>query len=128
MSEKKTVTLTEHDFEQQVLQSDQPVLVDFWADWCGPCRAITPTLEELSETYSDRVTIGKLNVDKNPLMTSRYSVRAIPTLILFDEGQEQERLLGAQSKQAISDLLDRHADPGRRLSLSGAVRHSRGRE
>ena len=126
---KRLITLTDDNLDHQIHhENGKPVLVDFWAAWCRPCRAMTPTLEALGETYSDRVIIGKLDVDESPLMTSRYSVLAIPTLILFNEGQEQERLIGAQSKKVISDLLDRYVDPGRGLSLSDAGRHSKGRD
>ncbi len=101
--------LTDNNLEDQLLQNDKPVLVDFWAPWCGPCRAIAPTLEELGASYSERATIGKLNVDENPTTASRFAVQAIPTLILFKGGEEKERLVGAQSKAVISELLDRYA-------------------
>ena len=101
--------LNDNNLEDQILQSKQPLLVDFWADWCAPCKAIAPTLEELGEGYAGRATIGKLDVDANTSSASRYGVQAIPTLILFKDGEEQERLVGAQSKQTIIDLLDRYA-------------------
>ena len=99
----------DNTIEEQIVGSGKPLLVDFWATWCGPCKAIAPTLEELGDTYRDRATIGKLDVDANQATAARYNVQAIPTLILFKDGQEQERLVGAQSKKAIADLLDRHA-------------------
>ena len=101
--------LTDSNLEDQLLGNDRPVLVDFWAPWCGPCKAIAPTLEELGASYSGRATIGKLNVDENPTTASRFRVQAIPTLILFKDGEEKERLIGAQSKASISELLDRYA-------------------
>ena len=100
---------TDKNFEDRIVGSNQPLLVDFWAAWCGPCRALAPRLEERGEDYADRVTIAKLNVDENPASASRYGVRAIPTLILFKDGEEKERLVGAQPKQSIADLLDRYA-------------------
>ena len=105
------IELTDNNLDHQIHRDNtRPVLIDFGADWCGPCRAMTPTLEALGENYADRVTIGKVNVDESPSMTSRYSVSAIPTLILFSEGQERERLIGAQSKKVVSALLDRYVD------------------
>ncbi len=101
--------LNDNNLEDQVLHSRQPLLVDFWAEWCGPCRAVAPTLEELADRYRGRATIAKLDVDANASSASRYQVQAIPTLILFKDGKEQERLIGAQSKQTITDLLDRYA-------------------
>ena len=108
MSDQLT-ELTDNNLEDQLLGNDKPVLVDFWAPWCGPCKAIAPTLEELGASYSGRATIGKLNVDENPTTASRFRVQAIPTLILFKDGEEKERLIGAQSKASISELLDRYA-------------------
>ena len=101
--------LNDTNFDERVRGSDRPMLVDFWAAWCGPCRAVAPTLEELGEDYSERVAIMKLNVDDNPEAAMRYQVRAIPTLILFQNGEEKERLVGAQPKKTIADLLDRYA-------------------
>ena len=101
--------LTDNDLEDRIVGSKQPLLVDFWAAWCGPCHAVAPRLEELGADYAERATIAKLNVDENPSSASRYGVRAIPTLILFKDGEEKERLVGAQPKQSIADLLDRYA-------------------
>ena len=101
--------LDDNDLEDGILQTDQPLLVDFWADWCGPCRAVAPTLEELGQDYQGRATIAKLNVDENPESALRYSVRSIPTMILFKNGEEKERLVGAQAKKIIAAMLDRHA-------------------
>ncbi len=101
--------LTDNEIEDQILGSDQPLLVDFWAEWCGPCRAIAPTLEELGGDYSGRATIAKLNIDENPAAAERYGVQAIPTMILVKDGEEKARLIGAQPKKKISELLDRFA-------------------
>ena len=101
--------LNDNEIEERILQSDQPLLVDFWAEWCGPCRAIAPTLEELGGDYDGRALIAKLNIDENPAAAARYGVQAIPTMILFKDGREQARLVGAQPKKTISELLNRFA-------------------
>jgi thioredoxin 1 len=100
--------LSDQNFEQEVLKSPQPVLVDFWATWCAPCRMLAPTVESIAEEYTGRAKVGKLNVDENILVTSRYGIRSIPTLLLFKEGQVQEQVVGATSKDVISKLLDKH--------------------
>ena len=87
MASEHTLTLTDGDFEQTVLQSDKPVLVDFWAQWCGPCRMIAPAVGELAEEYNGRVAVGKLNIDENPDTPQKYGVRSIPTLLLFKDGK-----------------------------------------
>ncbi len=106
---KQVSQLNDNHLEDQIRHSTQPLLVDIWAEWCGPCRAVAPILEELGDSNRGRATIGKLDVDENTSSASRYRVQAIPTLILFKDRKEQERLVGAQSKQTIMDLLDRYA-------------------
>jgi len=100
--------LGDSELEDRILQAETPLLVDFWAEWCGPCRALAPVLEELAEEFRDRATIVKVNVDKNPQVSARYGIRSIPTLILFRDGQEQERLVGAHPKTILAGVLDRH--------------------
>ena len=97
---------TDETFDQDVIQSDQPVLLDFWAEWCGPCKMIGPLLGELSEEYSDKVKIVKLNVDENNNTAIQYAVRSIPTLILFKEGQVQAQHIGAAAKGQLKQFLD----------------------
>src|SRR5215472_8492599 len=99
---------TDQNFDEQVLKSDKPVLVDFWATWCGPCRAITPTVEAVAEQFADRTKVGKVNVDENMNVTSRYRITGIPALLLFKNGQVAEQLTGVQSKDALVKMLERH--------------------
>ena len=101
--------LSDNELEDRILQSEAPLLVDFWAEWCGPCRALTPVLEELGEDYADRAAIAKVNVDDNTAAAARYGVQSIPTLVLFQNGEERERLVGAHGKDVIAKMLDRYA-------------------
>ena len=103
-----TLEFTDQNFDQDVLKSDQPVLVDFWATWCAPCRMIGPTVDTLAEEYAGRVKIGKVNVDDNPTVPTRYGIRSIPTLLLFKAGQIKEQVVGATSKDVLGKLLDKH--------------------
>jgi thioredoxin 1 len=100
--------VNDNNFEKDVLQSDQPVLVDFWAAWCAPCRMLAPTVEAVAEKYSATARVVKLNVDENPSVSQRYGIKGIPTLILFKHGKEEERVVGATSKEAISRMIDKH--------------------
>jgi thioredoxin 1 len=99
---------SEKNFEQEVLKSDQPVLVDFWATWCAPCRMMEPAVSAVAEAYAGRAKVGKLNVDENLSLTSQYRIRGVPTLLLFKSGQIQEQIAGTASKEAISKMLDKH--------------------
>jgi len=101
-------TVTDQSFEAEVLQSPRPVLVDYWAEWCGPCRMIAPLIEESAVQYADQLVIAKLNVDDNPATPTRYSVRSIPTLMLFKDGQPAAMHIGSLSKSQLHAFIDTH--------------------
>jgi len=101
---------TDQSFEQEVLKSEKPVLVDFWAVWFGPCRMIAPTVEALANDYAGRAKVGKVNVDENQSTPARYRIMSIPTLLLFKNGQVQEQLVGAHSRETIENLIKKHLD------------------
>lgn len=100
--------VNDDNFKAAVLESKQPVLVDFWAQWCGPCRALGPIVESVGKEYSEVARVVKLNVDDNPAVTERYGIRTIPTLIVFEDGEEKERLIGAVSQDEIKRKFDKH--------------------
>ncbi|HEX7535070.1 MAG TPA: thioredoxin [Syntrophales bacterium] len=99
------VQFTDANFEQEVLKSDKPVLVDFWAPWCGPCRAVGPVVEDLAEAYKGRVKVGKINIDDNPKTATNYGVMSIPTLILFNKGDITDKLIGLSPKERLEGLI-----------------------
>src|SRR5215204_3410739 len=96
---KPTIEVNEKNFEQEVLQSSQPVLVDFWADWCGPCKMLSPVLDELAGEQQDRARIAKVNVDENPTLAARFNIQSIPTLLYFKNGEVRDQTLGVVSKK-----------------------------
>lgn len=108
MAGSQTLEFSDQNFEQDVLKSTQPVLVDFWATWCGPCRMMSPTVDAVAAEYAGRAKVGKLNVDENTSVATRYGIRSIPTLLLFKGGQIQEQLVGTVPKDTLSKLLDKH--------------------
>ncbi len=98
----------DQDFEEKVLSSDRPVLVDFWAEWCVPCHMVSPVVEEIGREYADKMSTAKLNVDDNPEITRKYGVMSIPTLIVFKDGQEKARVVGARGKDSILREIEPH--------------------
>jgi thioredoxin 1 len=109
MAAANIVTLTEENFAKEVLQSPTPVLVDFWGEWCPPCRAIAPILDELAEEYDGRVKIGKVNTEEQPALAAEYGVKAIPTLLFFQQGQVADQIVGLHSKRDLKARFDRVA-------------------
>lgn len=99
------MTITDQNFETEVMKSNVPVLVDFWAEWCGPCKALGPTIDELADQYAGKVKIAKVNVDENPNTPGRFRIRGIPTLLLFKGGQLVDQLVGAHPKNAIDEVI-----------------------
>ena len=100
--------VSDGSFEKEVLGSDKPVLVDFWAEWCAPCRMLAPTVAAVAEHYGDNASVVKLNVDDNPSTAQRYGIKGIPTLILFRDGKEVERMVGATNKESITRMVEKH--------------------
>ena len=102
----KPQNVSDNNFEEEVIDSSMPVLVDFWAQWCGPCKMIAPVLEELAEDYDGRVKFVRVNVDTNPKTSSKYSIRSIPSLLIFVNGEQVEHILGAVAKKVLTEKLD----------------------
>ncbi|MGH9613437.1 MAG: thioredoxin TrxA [Bryobacteraceae bacterium] len=108
MAGDNTLTFTDAAFDKEVLNADVPVLVDFWAEWCGPCRMMTPTVDAIAADYHGKVKVGKLNVDENNGVAARYNIRGIPTLLLFKGGKVIEQKVGAVGKTDVQKMLDAH--------------------
>ena len=110
MAGQNTLTFTDSTFDQDVLRSDVPVLVDFWAEWCGPCRMMAPTIDVVASEYAGRVKVGKLDVDSNGGTAMRYNIRGIPTLLLFKDGQVVEQRVGAVGKSEVQKMIESHVN------------------
>lgn len=106
MADAKYITLTDANFKDEVLSSEVPVLVDFWATWCGPCRMIAPIIEELAQEFDGRAKIGKVDVDNNSRIAAQYGIRSIPTLLFFKDGEVVEQQIGASPKRILSEKLE----------------------
>ncbi|RMG46312.1 MAG: thioredoxin [Acidobacteria bacterium] len=105
---ERMIDVTDETFERDVLKSTLPVLVDFWAVWCGPCKMLEPTVAAIAEEYAGRAVVARLNVDENPETAGRYGIKGIPTLILFKDGEEKDRIIGVVPKERIADMINRH--------------------
>jgi thioredoxin 1 len=103
---ERIVSVSDESFEAEVLSSDEPVLVDYWADWCGPCKMIAPILDEIAEEYSGKIKVAKLNIDENPNTPPKYGIRGIPTLMLFKNGNVEATKVGAVSKSQLTAFID----------------------
>ena len=103
---ENVIHVTDESFEKEVLQADRPVLIDYWAEWCSPCKMIAPVLDEIAAEYSDRLIVAKLNIDDNPQTPPKYSIRGIPTLMIFKDGQVEATKVGAVSKAQLTEFLD----------------------
>ncbi|HEY7789304.1 MAG TPA: thioredoxin [Vicinamibacterales bacterium] len=108
MAAEQVQTFSDANFSQQVLQASSPVLVDFWAEWCAPCKRLGPTVDALAAEYQGKVVVGKMNVDENPSTPEKYAIRGIPTLLLFKGGEVVESVVGLQQKDDLKKILDRH--------------------
>jgi len=116
MASDAILEITDANFDQTVLKSDQPVMVDFWAAWCGPCKALAPVVDEVAVAYNGKVKVGKMDVDRSPVTPQRYGVRGIPTLLIFKNGQVQEQIVGYVAREVIEKALNKHV-AGQSLSL-----------
>jgi len=110
VNEAQTFKVTDSTFEQEVIDAGDSVLVDFWADWCGPCHAISPVIEKLASEYQGRLRVAKVNVDENPEAPARFGIRSIPTMILFKDGELKEKVVGVQTKLQLNSLINRYVE------------------
>jgi len=108
MAGDKVLTITKNNFEDEVLKSDIPVLVDFWASWCGPCRAVAPIIDELANDFYGKVKVGKVNVDEQGELAAKFRIMSIPTIMLFKDGQTVEKVVGARSKEEFAELIEKN--------------------
>ena len=108
MASDKVKVFTDGDFDATVKQAQTPVLVDFWAEWCGPCRRLAPTVDALADEYQGKVTVGKLNVDENPATAEKFNIRGIPTLLLFKGGEMVEQVVGLAEKDRLKKIIDKY--------------------
>ena len=108
MASEHVQTFTDGNFDTTVISAETPVLVDFWAEWCGPCRRLAPTVDELANDYNGKVVVAKMNVDENPATPMRFSIRGIPTLLLFKGGQVVEQVVGLADKSELKKVIDKH--------------------
>ena len=108
MAAENAILLTDDNFESEVIKSELPVLVDFWAPWCGPCQQLTPIIEQLANEYKDKIKVGKLNVDENQKTSIQFSIQSIPTVLLVKNGEAAERIVGAVPKEALKKAIDKH--------------------
>ncbi|MDA2931438.1 thioredoxin [Acidobacteria bacterium AH-259-O06] len=112
-NETKSITLTVENFQSEVLESTQPVVVDFWASWCGPCHMIAPVIEELAVDFEGRAKVGKLDIDEHASIAMQFAIRSIPTLLFFEDGQVVDQVFGVAPKKVLSDKLNRLLSEGR---------------
>ena len=108
MATTAILEVTDGNFDQEVLKSEQPVMVDFWAAWCSPCKALAPVVDEVAAAYSGKIKVGKMDVDASPVTPQRYGVRGIPTLLIFKGGQVQEQIVGYVAREVIEKALNKH--------------------
>ena len=123
-SDKKYTTLTDANFKKEVLENSQPVLVDFWADWCGPCHMIAPAIEELAADFEGRAKVGKLDVDANGKIAGQYGIRSIPAILLFKDGQVVDQVVGVAPKSELSNKLNGLIQNGEKVKNEHSINNS----